>query len=322
MLVAKCCTLKGTMKDFVGGFGWKRIAGWQIFGLIVVALFSVNAASAQVQNPSGGNMGLQGTISSPPPTQGATITLPRDGQTFTANPITVSGICPDGLLVKLFKNNVFAGSVQCKNGSYSIVIDLFSGQNELIARVYDALDQPGPDSNVVRVNFVDNRPGAASRVTLTSNFAKRGANPGEELVWPIILSGGIGPYAISVDWGDGTPPDLISQQYPGTFNIKHKYATPGVYNIVIKASDKDGGVAYLQLVGIANGPLSQDTGNGSGSSGSGDQGGGNGTTTPTTKILWQPAALTIPFVISTFWLGKKYELRMLRRKIERGDRPF
>ncbi len=59
----------------------------------------------------------------------------------------MSGICPGDLLVKIFKNNVFAGSVQCKNGSYSIVIDLFSGQNELVARVYDALDQPGPDSN-------------------------------------------------------------------------------------------------------------------------------------------------------------------------------
>lgn len=321
MLVLKCCTLKRTMKTSTESYGWKHITGWQIFGILMVILLCATTVVAQVQNPSGGNMGLQGTISSPPPTQGATITLPRDGQTFTAIPITVSGICPDGLLVKLFKNNVFAGSVQCQNGSYSIVVDLFSGQNELIARVYDALDQPGPDSNIVRVNFIDNRPGAASRVTLTSNFAKRGANPGEELVWPIILSGGIGPYAISIDWGDGTPPDLISQQYPGTFNIKHKYATPGVYNIVIKASDKDGGVAYLQLVGIANGPLSQDTGNGSGSSGSVDEN-GSGSSSPTTKILWQPAALTIPFVISTFWLGKKYELRMLRRKIERGDRPF
>ncbi len=156
-------------------------------------------------------------------------------------------------------------------------------------------------------------------MTLTSNFAKRGANPKEELVWPIILSGGIGPYAISVDWGDGTPPDLISQQFPGTINIKHVYDSPGVYNIVIKATDKDGGVAYLQLVGIANGPLSQENGGASGSTG---EGSGTDTGTPKTRIVWQPAALAIPFVFSTFWLGKKYELRMLRNKIERGERPF
>ncbi|MCA9332807.1 hypothetical protein KDA00_02940 [Candidatus Saccharibacteria bacterium] len=284
---------------------------------VIFGTISVNAATSQ-----SGSIGVEGTISSPPPTQGATISVPTNGQTFTTIPVTVSGICPTGLLVKVFKNNVFAGAVQCTNGSYSIVIDLFPGTNDLVARVYDALDQPGPDSNIVTVNFVDNRKGASSRVTLTSNYAKRGANPGEELIWPIILSGGIGPYAISVDWGDGSAPDLISQEYPGTFNISHKYDSPGVYNIVVKATDKDGVTAYLQLVGVGNGPLSQDTGaggTGNGGSGSGDSSSGGEVRT---KILWQPAALTIPFVLSTFWLGKKYELHVLRKKIERGDRPF
>ena len=68
-------------------------------------------------------------------------------------PVTVTGLCPDGLLVKLFKNNVFAGSVDCTKGSYSLKIDLFTGQNDLVARVYDSLDQPGPDSSIVRVRF-------------------------------------------------------------------------------------------------------------------------------------------------------------------------
>jgi hypothetical protein len=288
-----------------------------VFSVLIFGLDNANAQTSQ-----SGSIGVEGTISSPPPTQGATISLPSNGQSFTAIPVTVSGICPNGLLVKVFKNNVFAGAVQCNNGSYSMVIDLFPGTNELVARVYDALDQPGPDSNTVTVNFVDNRQGAASRVTLTSNFAKRGAFPGQELSWPIILSGGIGPYAISVDWGDGSAPDLISQEFPGTINVKHVYDSPGIYNIIVKATDKNGNTAYLQLVGVANGPLGQD--NASGSAGNNGQGGenGNSSAAPTTKILWQPAAITLPFVLSTFWLGKKYELRMIRRKIEKGERPF
>ncbi len=269
------------------------------------------------QNPQSGSVGLEGKISAPPPTAGATISLPRDGQSFTSLPVTVSGLCPGDLLVKLFKNNVFAGSVQCKNGSFSIIIDLFNGQNELIARVYDALDQAGPDSNKVTVAFRDNRQGAGARVSLTSNFAKRGANPGQPLIWPIILSGGTGPYAVSVDWGDNKAPDLISQQFPGTFNIQHSYDSPGVYNIIVKVSDKNGDVAFLQLVGVANGPLSQEQAAGS-------TGGQNNNATPgtKTKILWQPAAAFVPLILATFWLGKKYELKMLKRKIERGDRPF
>lgn len=276
--------------------------------LIAVPVF------AQSQNPQNGAIGVQAQLSSPPPTQGATIAIPTNGQGFNTLPVTVSGLCPNDLLVKIFKNNVFAGSVMCQNGSYSIIIDLFNGQNELVARVYDSLDQAGPDSNIVTVVYTDSRSGTASRVSLTSNFAKRGANPGQNLVWPIILSGGEGPYAISVDWGDGKTPDLISQEFPGTFDINHVYDRPGVYNIVIKATDKNGGVAFLQLVGVANGALSQENDG----AGSADEAG----TTTQIRILWQPAAIMIPLLLSTFWLGKKYELKVLRKKIEQGERPF
>lgn len=292
----------------------RKLSGLVISVVAICVIVMPALVNAQSPNPQDGAIGVQGKLSSPPPTTGATIAVPTNGQGFSNLPITVSGICPNDLLVKVFKNNVFAGSVMCNNGSYSIQIDLFNGQNELVARVYDALDQAGPDSNTVTVIYTDSRQGTASRVSLTSNFAKRGANPGQTLVWPIIVSGGEGPYAISVDWGDGKTPDLISQPFPGTMDIKHVYDSPGIYNIIIKATDKNGGIAFLQLVGVANGPLSQDNG------GEGD--GGIGLTSPQTRILWQPAAIMIPLIISTFWLGKKYELQVLKRKIERGERPF
>jgi hypothetical protein len=230
--------------------------------------------------------------------------------------VTVSGICATDLLVKVFKNNVFAGSVTCKNGSYSLQIDLFTGENELVARVYDELDQPGPDSNTVNVSFNDAKAGAGSRVSVTSNYAKRGAFPGETLTWPVIISGGSGPYAVSVDWGDGSEADLSSQPFPGSFNIKHVYKAAGVYNIVVKVVDRDGVAAFLQIVGIGNGPLSQSGSNSSGTPASQPVGGVR------TKIVWQPSVVIIPFILSTFWLGKKYELHMLRKKISRGERPF
>jgi len=291
----------------------------KLYLVLAMCVFSIAAlltdsslVRAQTQQESG-SIGIEGRISAPPPTQPATISIPRDGQNFTTLPVTVSGLCTGDVLVKLFKNNVFAGSAQCTNGSYSLIVDLFSGQNQLVARVFDALDQAGPDSNVVTVTYSDPKGSVPTRVSLTSNFAKRGTNPGEVLTWPIILAGGTGPYAISVDWGDGKTPDLISQQFPGTFNIQHTYDSAGIYNIIIKATDKDGGVAFLQLVGVANGALSQTN-----TGGADDK----DTATPAPRILWQPAALMIPLIFSTFWLGKKYELKVIRKKIERGDRPF
>lgn len=258
-----------------------------------------------------GSVGLEGRISSDPPKNGATITFPTNGSSITNLPTTVSGLCPTGLLVKIFKNNVFAGSTQCVNGSFSLQIDLFSGRNELVARVYDDLDQAGPDSNIVVVTFPFEGIVAPNRVSLTSPFAKRGANPGEILTWPIVISGGTSPYAVSVDWGDGKAPDLISQPFPGNFNITHIYDSPGVYNIIVRATDKSGALAFLQLVGVANGPVGQNNSNG--------QNDGSASTITKTKILWQPAAIAIPLIATSFWLGTRYELYVLRKRLENNE---
>lgn len=291
----------------------KIVAG--IVSAVVIALGCIVMPAAAVTNPQSGSTGLQGKISSPPPTTPARISTPGNGQSFSNLPITVAGLCTGDLLVKLFKNNVFAGAAQCKNGSFSLQIDLFNGQNDLVARVYDALDQAGPDSSTVTVTYVTANATQQSRVGLTSNYAKRGANPGEDLTWPIILSGGTGPYAFSIDWGDGKSPELKSVAFPGTVDLKHKYDNPGVYNIIVKATDTTGSVAYLQLVGVGNGPLSQASADSSSSS-------KDKTTITKTVILWQPAAALIPFILLTFWLGKKHELKVIKQKIERGERPF
>lgn len=284
--------------------------------LCAFVLYTVRsyAAAPPAQNPQSGAVGLQGKISTKPPKTGATISVPGNGQSFSSTPITVAGICPAGLLVKIFRNNIFAGSADCKNGSFSLQIDLFSGKNEIVARVYDSLDQKGPDSNKVTVSFNDSQQGAAGeQLVLTSDFAKRGAAPGQTLTWPLALSGGIGPYAISVDWGDGTDPDLISQPFAGNFTIQHIYQKAGIYTIIIKVSDKNGQTAFLQLVGVGTGKAAQSQENGS------DQTGGIKTIT---KIIWQPVALFVPLFLVVFWLGKRYETTRIKKRIDNGDPPF
>jgi hypothetical protein len=268
------------------------------------------AAAPPVQNPQSGSVGVEGRIPTTPPKTGATITAPANGQSFTKLPITVTGLCPSKLLVKLFANNVFVGSTPCEKGSYSLQADLFSGRNDLVARVFDDFDQPGPDSNVVTVTFNDAQfnPFGFTLLTLSSNYATRGANPGQTLVWPISLGGGTGPYAISVDWGDGHAPDLLSQQFAGAFDIKHIYDSAGAYKVVVKATDKNGFSAYLQLVATANGAVTASaTPAGSGSSAA---------VAPLSPITWIPAAATLPVTLVAFWLGRRYELAALRKHLE------
>lgn len=283
--------------------------------LLVSSVIITGIAKAAGTITKDGGVGVQGTISAPAPTVAASITSPANGAVFTALPVTVTGGCPNGLLVKIFKNNVFSGSVPCQNGSYSIKIDLFSSQNDLIARVYDALDQAGPDSNTASVTFNDStaRPDVPARVSLTSNYARRGANPSEQLSWPIIISGGTAPYAVVVDWGDASASDLYTVTTPGEFAIKHKFDQAGSYRALIKASDKNGAIAYLQLTAIGNGVATQD--NVAGAS-------ADAKTNGKTVILWQPAAIAIPLIATTFWLGKRYETRRVKRHLERGEHPF
>jgi hypothetical protein len=284
----------------------------QIIALSCVTVASIMFVSignaGAVVNPQSQSLGLEATVPGNPPNQAATIGVPSNGQVFSSTPITVSGLCKTGLLIKVFSNNVFVGAVTCVNGSYSLKIDLFSGRNDLVARVYDALDQQGPDSNLVTVTFNDAQFALyGTHVDITSNYARIGANPGELLTLPIIINGGQVPYALSIDWGDGNGPELKTVPFASVINVTHSYTQAGVYTIVIKATDSNNTSAYLQVVGIANGKISGTL--------------QSSTANPTITrnvILWQPLLVAIPLSIITFWLGQRHERLAIRRSIEQS----
>ena len=273
--------------------------GVVVFGVMVGSqtVWAANPA------PQSGSVGLQGTISTAPPTRGATIAVPANGAVFTTVPVTVSGICPTGLLVKVFANNIFVGSTVCVSGSYSVQVNLFSGQNDLVARVYDALDQAGPDSNTVTVTFNDAQfLQFGTQVSLSSAYAERGAPPGTELDWPILLNGGIGPYAISVDWGDGSSSDLFSVSDPGTITLKHTYKLAGIYTVIIKATDKNGETAFLLVVGQATGAAQSNTK------------GGGANVIIEKSVTWWPSFAMIPLIFAGFWIGHRHGIYTVRRR--------
>lgn len=277
-----------------------------------MSLFWLPIANAQVTNPQSGTTGLNGVVPAVPPQNPAVISLPTNGQVFEDVPVTVTGICPEGddLLIRLFKNDVFAGSDLCDNGSFTILIDLFSGTNELVAIVYDALDQAGPESNRVTIEYDDDFgiEGDENRVTITSNFAKRGTDPGDPLIWPVVISGGLAPYALKIDWGDGIE-DLISREVAGEFEIDHIYEEAGVYRIIIKITDARNQSSFLQLVGIVNGPLNEAI-----------VGASDDSAAPAGRIIYRwilwPLFLMLVLILITFWLGRRYETKRMQKLIQ------
>ncbi|MFZ2545341.1 MAG: PKD domain-containing protein [Candidatus Saccharimonadales bacterium] len=278
--------------------------------LSLVAVFQKVSAINQIPIPSPipGSYGLEATKKKDPPVQGATITTPGNGSSFTTSPITVNGICPNDLLVEIFNNGVMVGSVICKNGSFSVQVSLFAGANELTAIVYDEVDQPGPTSNSVTVNYTDTKFTAfGALVTLTSSYGRRAASAGSSLSWPLQLSGGNGPYAFSIDWGDGSAAELKSQSLAGLVTISHVFKKAGIYQVNIKVTDANGASAFLQVIAVANGKVDSSTAVATDEK--------TAKTATKTQILWIPTVIALVLLLPTYWLGRRSQLVSIRNKM-------
>ncbi len=259
-----------------------------------------------VENPKSGSFGMETTKTQPPPTDAPTITTPGNGQNFSENLTTVSGSCKDGLLVQIYSNGALVGAVECKNGSFSIQVTLFPGQNDLTGIMFDDLGQAGPVSAITTVFFNNaNFTAFGTAISLTSTYGRRAANPGSTLTWPLILAGGTGPYAFSMDWGDGTKADLKSVQNPGNVDITHVYKQAGLYHVTVKVTDVNGVTAFIQLVAIANGTPAPSSG------------GGTTKTVTVVKWIWIPAVVTLVLLFPAYWLGRRSELVSLHKKLEK-----
>lgn len=259
-------------------------------------------------DPKGSQYGIEATKRQPPPDTPATITTPGSGGSFSSSPITVGGICTDGLLVQVYNNGVLSGAVMCNRGSFTMQVSLFRGVNELTAEVFDYLDQKGPPSNVASVTYNDPAFSAFGTImTLSSTFGRRAANPGTELTWPLLLSGGSGPYAFSIDWGDGTPNQLKSQAVAGEVRIAHTYKKAGVFKVVVRATDANGVTVFIQLVAVANGEIKVTETSASPTK-----------VVTVVQVLWIPMVIAAGMLIPTFWLGRRSQLVSLRKKLEKS----
>ena len=291
---------------------------WQIFPLIIgVSLLAIFASASSASaldkipdpQPQPGAYGLAVTKTQEAPTQGATITTPGNGASYTTSPITVSGICPSDLIVQIYDNGVMVGSVMCTNGSFSLQVSLFSGTNELTASVFDDLNQAGPASNTVSVSYTNTSFSAfGSLMTLTSSYGRRSAAAGASLTWPLQLTGGTGPYAFSLDWGDGQAAELKSQSLAGLVSIAHTYKKAGIYQVSVRVTDVNGVTAYLQVIAVANGEVDTTAAADTATS---------KTSTTRTIIIWIPAVIALLLLIPAYWLGRRSQLISIKNKMEK-----
>lgn len=122
--------------------------------LLILAAILASAVSVSTRADSTSSSLLSLTVLGSPPTTPATIDQPSNNDRFTTSTITVRGTCPADVFVEIWRNGTFAGSTVCDASNlYSVLITLVPGQNDLVARVVDALGQYGPDSAAITVFY-------------------------------------------------------------------------------------------------------------------------------------------------------------------------
>jgi hypothetical protein len=130
------------------------IVGVLIGGWTRVVVADTPVGSPQLQD----SYTVHASVPGPAPTRAASILSPADGKHFADKPIVVSGSCPadaGGGYVSLYRNNFYSGTALCDaSGNYQLSIDLFTGANQLIARVFNFTDVAGPNSSPITCAIV------------------------------------------------------------------------------------------------------------------------------------------------------------------------
>lgn len=286
--------------------------------VVVGVVLALGSAYALTEAGSTGNppppiaqsVSLTGTMPGNPPKTAAVITSPSDQSHMPDSPITISGTCPASTLVEIYDNDIFAGSTPCNGGNFSLKVGLLFGQNQLVARVYNAVNEAGPDSSTVTAFYsVLPSQGAGlapldlsgSQLILNTSAVFRGSFPGESMNVPVSIIGGTPPYALNIVWGDATN-QVISRNNNLPFSEDHTYQKPGTFQISLEATDAKGRVAFLTVAAIINGqPAIAAAGSSSGT--------GGGTSAKLID-LWPLWTASVAIVVS-FWLGERREKRLI-----------
>lgn len=265
-----------------------------------LTVYSVDALSPPPQSES---VSLTGSMPGPAPTVAAVITSPTNQQHFSASPVTVTGTCPAKTLVEIYKNDIFGGSGSCSStGYFSFDVDLLIGQNVLVARVYNSLNEPGPDSAHVLI-FYDALPQQSAalaplnfggaQMILNTDAVFRGTFPNQQLSVPVTIIGGTPPYAVNMQWGD-TSNNVVPRNDSLNFDVGHVYQKAGTYQITLQATDTAGRVAFLTVAAIVNGQPSAVAATTSIGS------------VNNLLVLW-PLYTSATAVVISFWLGERRE---------------
>lgn len=243
--------------------------------MLFISLASYNASGMS----RSGQVNVSLTVPGSPPSIGASILTPAKKTKMKKSLATVTGICPSGTIAAVYNNGLFASSTACTaQDTFQTTIQLQRGANIVQAQNYDALNQPGPATETVEIALEPEEdpipasvntgsditpvpslptspaptpptenpcydpapPSNTDFLWLTTPCITRNVFVGEKLELPVTITGGLAPYALSVDWGDSDTPELYSLKSSGRHILSHTYLIPKVKELRLNLIDSNG----------------------------------------------------------------------------------
>jgi hypothetical protein len=278
-------------------------------------------------------------VPAPPLQTGAVIISPYNNAVIHDKPIDVSGTCPDSSYVKLLDNSTFSGVAWCINNTFTITTDLYTGQNALQAQDYNITDDPGPITPAIDITYIPpltavssgNSTGSAKTYTsqpgakpvnvpnlfIGSNFHYQTVLYGHTFSWSLDINGGLPPYSVTINWGDGQTTKMSISTDP-EFSISHVFKKPGYYAVIVNVMDSGSQSSLIQLAALVRSEGS--VGVFSLINPSGPPSAPQPTllealrNTPSwLKLAW-PSLLIVLLMLISFWLGEREQILAAYRK--------
>lgn len=190
-------------------------------------------------------------------------------------------------IISIVRNNTVIGSTNCKpDGTFTLNVSLVEGTNVLVARSSSTSNLYGPDSQPATITLTlpppttnpdpnpgiivptANEPGDSStrapntitreqniainegarknlRITTTDAFGVINDEDGTSV--EIIIDGGLAPYTVTINWGDGSVESKVVD-LPSKYTFKHTYKKADTYHVTGEVRDAVGAVTRFEYL--------------------------------------------------------------------------
>lgn len=203
---------------------------------------------------------LTATVPAPIPAGAPTFTSPSDNTVTTTPSVQFEGTCPvitPAIVVVLYEGTTQLGSGICSaDGTFQITASLTPGLHSLVATVVTITNGVGESSPPFHITY---RPTSASTGSGTDTVAPLDIISEKPFLtfsrqlpaeWSGRFAGGVPPYAITIDWGDGTI-EHRSVHGNDLQTFTHRYSRLQTYTVSITLSDQSGLSLTRQYVAVS-----------------------------------------------------------------------